>query len=159
MIYVLHCRSSLQYMGYKLDHWLMFYVSVSADLLYLLSPCYASWHIGKGQVSSTLLCCWLFFLLCPRCILSFISFSMVHLHVDFGLPLFLFPSVVHLRLPLLCPWCLWCYAGLLEILFGQNIFIIFLRLVLWKLESLLMSLSVILQHSEPYRSTDSTQLL
>jgi hypothetical protein len=28
---------------------------------------------------------------------------------------------------------------LLEILFGQNIFIIFLRLVLWKLESLLMS--------------------
>jgi hypothetical protein len=44
-------------------------------------------------------------------------------------------------------------------LFGQNIFIIFLRQVLWKLESMLMSLSVILQHSEPYRSTDSTQLL
>jgi hypothetical protein len=44
-------------------------------------------------------------------------------------------------------------------LFGQNIFIIFLRQVLWKVESLLMSLSVILQHSEPYRSTDSTQLL
>ena len=33
------------------------------------SSCYASWHIGQGQVSSTLLCCWLFFLLCPRCIL------------------------------------------------------------------------------------------
>jgi hypothetical protein len=42
---------------------------------------------------------------------------------------------------------------------GQNIFIIFLRQVLWKLESLMMSVSVILQHSEPYRSTDSTQLL
>jgi hypothetical protein len=28
-----------------------------------------------------------------------------------------------------------------------------------KLESLMMSVSVILQHSEPYRSTDSTQLL
>jgi hypothetical protein len=37
--------------------------------------------------------------------------------------------------------------------------IIFFRQVLWKLESLLMSLSVIFQHSEPYRSTDSTQLL
>jgi hypothetical protein len=31
--------------------------------------------------------------------------------------------------------------------------------VLWKLESMLMSLSVILQYSEPNRSTDSTQLL
>ena len=49
--------------------------------------------------------------------------------------------------------------SLLEILFGQNIFIIFLRLVLWKLESLLMSLSIILQHSEPYRSTDSTAVI
>jgi hypothetical protein len=29
--------------------------------------------------------------------LSFISFSMVRLHVVFGLPLFLFPSGVHLR--------------------------------------------------------------
>jgi hypothetical protein len=38
-------------------------------ITYLLSPCYASWHIGQGQISSTLLCCWLFFLLCPRCIL------------------------------------------------------------------------------------------
>ena len=38
-------------------------------LTYLLSPCYALWHIGQEQVSSTLLCCWLFFLLCPRCIL------------------------------------------------------------------------------------------
>jgi hypothetical protein len=81
--------------GYLHD-WFMFYIVghlcniwainltidwcfTSADLLYLLSPCYASWHIGQGQGSSTLLCCWLFFLLCPRCILSFISFSMVHL--------------------------------------------------------------------------------
>jgi hypothetical protein len=31
--------------------------------------------------------------------------------------------------------------SLLKILFGQNIFIIFLRLVLWKLENLLMSIS------------------
>ena len=103
----------LEYSGYLHD-WFMFYIVghlcniwainltidwcfTSADLLYLLSPCYASWHIGQGQGSSTLLCCWLFFLLCPRCILSFISFSMVHLHVVFGLPLFLFPSVVHFR--------------------------------------------------------------
>ena len=51
------------------------------------------------------------------------------------------------------------WRSLLDILFGQNIFIIFLRQVLWKLESMLMSLSVILQYSEPNRSTDSTQLL
>jgi hypothetical protein len=31
--------------------------------------------------------------------------------------------------------------------------------VFWKLESLLMSSSVILQHSEPHRSTYSIQLL
>jgi hypothetical protein len=30
-------------------------------------------------------------------LLSFISFSMVRLHVVFGLPLFRFPSGVHLR--------------------------------------------------------------
>ena len=38
-------------------------------LTYLLSPCYASWHIGQGQVSCTLLCYWPFILLYPRCIL------------------------------------------------------------------------------------------
>ena len=153
---------------------------------YLLSPCYASWHIGQRQVSSTLLCCWLFFLLCPRCIL----FPLFHFRwcasmFFFGLPLFLFPSGVHLRatfvmssdglrrtwpshlhlfwiskvsMSLDLVFVMLC-RSLLEILFGQNIFIIFLRLVLWKLESLLMSLSVILQHSEPYRHTDSIQLL
>ena len=31
------------------------------------------------------------------CALSFISFLMVHIHVVFGLPLFLFPSDVHLK--------------------------------------------------------------
>ena len=142
----------------------------------------ASMHIGQGQVSSTLLCCWLFFLLCPRCIL-FISFSMVRFHVVFGLPLFLFPSGVHLRATFVMSsdglrrtWpshlhLFWINKvsmslvfvmscrSLLEIFFGQNILIIFLRQVLWKVESLLMSLSVISQHSEPYRSTDSTQLL
>ena len=115
--------------------------------------------------------------------LSFISFSMVYLHVVFGLPPLLFPSGFHLRATFVMSsdglrrtwpshphlfrinkfsmslmFVMLC-RSLLEILFGHNSFIIFLRQVLWKLESLLMSWSVILQHSEPYRSTDSTQLL
>ena len=49
--------------------------------------------------------------------------------------------------------------SLLVIFSGLKIFSIFLRQLLWDTESLLMSLSVILQHSEPYSSTDSTQLL
>ena len=104
-------------------------------LTYLLSPCYASWHIGQGQVSSTLLC-WLFFLLCPRCIL----FPLFHFRwcasMLFLVFLFFFSLLVSiLGLPLSClqmvyvehdhaisisfestkspcPWCLWCYAGL-----------------------------------------------
>ena len=112
--------------------------------------------------------------------LSFISFSMVRLHVVIGLPLFPFPSGVHLRATFVMSlddlrrtWpshlnLFWINKismsfvfvmlcrSILEILSGQNTFIIFLRLALWKLESLLMSLSVIPQHSEPYRSTDST---
>ena len=45
------------------------------------------------------------------------------------------------------------------ILTGQNILSILLRQPLWKLESLLMSFSVILQHSAPYNRTGRTQLL
>ena len=130
---------------------------VSSTLL-CCCPCYASWHIGQGQVSSTLLCCWLFFLLCPRCVL----FPLFHYRwcasVLFLVFLFfcsLLVSILGLPLSCLqmayvehdeaisisfestkspCPWCFWCHAGL-------------------------RFLSVILQHSEPYRSTDSTQLL
>jgi hypothetical protein len=115
------------------------------QLTFLLSPCYASWHIGQGQVSSILVCCWLFFLLCPRCIL----FPLFHFRwcasVVFGLPLFLFPSGVHLRVTFVMSsdglrrtwpshlhlfWINKVTMSLvfvtLEILFAQNIFIIFL---------------------------------
>ena len=81
--------------------------------------------------------------------LSFISFSVVRLHVVFGFPLFLFPSGVHLRATFVMssdglrrtwPSNLHFYwinkvsmslvfvmlcRSLLEILFGQNIFIIY----------------------------------
>ena len=68
------------------------------NTIIFFSPCYASWHIGQGQVSSTLLCCWLFFTIVPQVYpLSFISFSMMRLHIVFGLPLFLCPSGVHFR--------------------------------------------------------------
>ena len=70
---------------------------------YLLSPCYASWHIGQRQVSSTLLCCWLFFLLCPRCIL----FPLFHFRwctsmLFLAFLFFLSLLVSILRLPLSC---------------------------------------------------------
>ena len=142
--------------------------SAKSVFIYLLSPCYASWHIGQGQVSSTLLCCWLFFLLCPQVYpLSFISFSMMCPHVVFGLPLFLFPSGVYLRATFVMSsdglrrtWpshlhLFWINKvsmslvfvmlcrSLLEILFGQNISNIFLRQVLWKLESV----DVFISHS------------
>ena len=149
-------------------------------LTYLLRPCYASWHIGQGQVSFTLLCCWLFFLLCPRCVL----FPLFHFwwcaSMLFLVFLFVFsllvstfvmssdglrrtwPSHLHRfwinKVSMSLVFVMSC-RSLLKILFGQNIFIIFLRQVFWKLESLLMSSSVILQHSEPHRSTYSIQLL
>ena len=41
---------------------------------------------------------------------------------------------------------------------GQNIRRILLRLLVWKVDSWLRSLSVILQHSEPYSRVGSTQL-
>ena len=98
-----------------------------------LSPCYASWHIGQGQVSSTLLCCWLFFLLCPRCVLFPLFHFRWWVSILFLVFLFLFSLLVSiLGLPLSClqvvyvehdqaisisfesikspcPWCLWCY--------------------------------------------------
>ena len=66
-------------------------------LTYLLSPCYASWHIGQGQVSSTLLCCCLLFLLAPG-VSSFLYFIFDDAPpCCFWSSLFLFPSGVHLR--------------------------------------------------------------
>ena len=66
----------------------------------LLSPCQASWHICF-LYSSLLLA---FLSIVPQVYpLSFISFSMVRLHVVFGLPLslFLFPSIPLTQLILL----------------------------------------------------------
>ena len=66
----------------------------------LLSPCQASWHICF-LYSSLLLA---FLSIVPQVYpLSFISFSMVRLHVVFGLPLslFLFPSIRLIQLILL----------------------------------------------------------
>ena len=45
-----------------------------------------------------------------------------------------------------------------EMLLGQKILRIHPRLFVWKTESLLRSLAVILQHSEPYNKRESTQL-
>ena len=46
----------------------------------------------------------------------------------------------------------------LEMVSGQNIRRILLRFFVWKVDSLLRSLSVILQHSEPYSRVEITQL-
>ena len=69
-------------------------------ITYLLSPCQASWHICF-LYSSLLLA---FLSIVPQVYpLSFISFSMVRLHVVFGLPLslFLFSSIRLIQLILL----------------------------------------------------------
>ena len=41
---------------------------------------------------------------------------------------------------------------------GQRMFRILLRLYVWKTDSLMMLLSVILRHSEPYSKVDIKQL-
>ena len=105
-------------------------------ILLLLSSYYASCHIGQGQVSSTLLFCWLFFLFCPRCIL----FHLFHFRWCASMLVLVFLFVFSLLVSILglplsslqmvcvehdqaisiyfestkspCPWCLWCFAGL-----------------------------------------------
>ena len=103
--------------------------------------------------------------------------------VVFGLPCFLFPGGVHLKATLgmlfwsirrTCPshlsrLCLissttfrqlvFLYRSLFEIFSGQKIRQIFRRHPLWKELSLFISLSITLQHSEPYSKTDLTLLL
>jgi len=113
---------------------------------------------------------------------SHISLSTVLLHVAFGLPFFLLPSGVqcnavlvidcgslrrmcpihfHHRLVMMVPmsFCLHLHSrSSLEIFSGQKIRRILCRHMVWKDRSLVRSTSVILQHSEPYRSVDTTQL-
>lgn len=114
---------------------------------------------------------------------SFISASTVRRQVTFGLPLFLFPSGVQKRAvfmmdsgSLLSMWPIQVHRLLVmmvaisswshllrrswfEMVFGQNTFRILLRDLVWKVDSLLRSFSVILQHSEPYRRIGMMQLL
>lgn len=111
-----------------------------------------------------------------------ISASTVLRHVFLGLPLFLFPSGVqcratlvmeswsflmtwpihfHLRLNsmVVMPSMLHCFnRSSLDIFLGQNIPRIYLRFLVWKVDSFVRSISVILQHSDPYSNVDRTQL-
>ena len=113
---------------------------------------------------------------------DFISFSTVLRQVVLGRPLFLFPSGVQWRavlvmlpcsLRMTCPihlhllrimmvsilsWLHWVSSSWLDIVFGQNIFRILLRFLVWKVDNLSRSLCVVLQHSKPYSRVDSTQL-
>ena len=113
----------------------------------------------------------------------FISCSSVHRQVFFGLPLLRLPSgiqcravrvmlpgsfllstcPVHLHLLLMMmvsiqSWRQRASSCSFEMLLGQKILRIHPRLFVWKTESLLRSLAVILQHSEPYNKRESTQL-
>ena len=115
----------------------------------------------------------------------FISSSSVHRQVCmfFGLPLLRLPSgiqcravrvmlpgsfllstcPVHLHLLLMMmvsiqSWRQRASSCSFEMLLGQKILRIHPRLFVWKTESLLRSLAVILQHSEPYNKRESTQL-
>ena len=87
----------------KIDNKYKYLGVVYRYLLYLLSPCYASWHIGKGQVSFFLLCYWLFFLLCPRCSLFPLFHFLWCTSMLFLVFLFFFSLLVSiLGLPLSC---------------------------------------------------------
>ena len=112
----------------------------------------------------------------------FISPSTEHLHVFFGLSCLRFPSGVQCCAVLLmeflsflitCPIlfqrlldnivaifsCLHCLSrSSFDILFGQKMRRILLKLLVWKTDSFVRSFSVILQHSDPYNRVDSTQL-
>ena len=115
--------------------------------------------------------------------MAFISLSTVLLHFALGLPLFLLlsgvqcsavlvmdcgslrstcPIHLHRRLVMMVPMssCLHLLSrSSLEIFSGQKILRIFRRHVVWKDRSFARSTSVILQHSDLYRSVDTTQLL
>ncbi len=52
----------------------------------------------------------------------------------------------------------WASKCSLEMVFGQKTRMILLKFFVWKTESFFRSLSVILQHSEPYNMVESTQL-
>ena len=107
----------------------------------------------------------------------------VLLHVVLGLPLFLLPGGVQCRATLgillgailiACPshlvrLCfisppmflhfLFLSRSLLLILLSQNIPLILHKQLLWKTSTFFTSLSIISQHSDPYRRTDFTLLL
>ena len=114
--------------------------------------------------------------------MAFISLSTVLLHVVFGLPFFLFPSGVQWSavlttepgsLRITCPihlhllrvmiiaissWLHLLRSSSFAIFLGQKIRRILRRHVVWKERSLFRSVSVILQHSDPYKSVESMQL-
>ena len=109
---------------------------------------------------------------------SLISPSTVLRQVVLGRPLFLLPSGVQWRAVrvmsslsflITCPihlhlllvmmlsmlsWWHWAYSASFEMVFGQKMRHILLRLFVWKTDSLLRSFLVILQHSEPYRRVE-----
>ena len=148
---------------------------------YLPTLCYSRGNIAQGLAISIRFCSVLSFPTLPSCyktlLLLFVSM------LCFGRPCFLFPSGVNLNAALakssavlLNKWPIhlhlllyrsidmssdpidWCNSLFMS-LRGQNILMIFLRHELWKLGNLLVSRSVILQHSAPHNRTERTQLL
>ena len=69
-----------------------------------------------------------------------------------------FPSRLRMITVPMLPWLQQARRSWLEMVSGQNVRRILLRFLVWKVDSLLRSLSVNLQHSEPYSRVESTQL-
>ena len=114
--------------------------------------------------------------------IDFISPSTVRLHLFFGLPRLPCPSGIQCgavlvmefwSLLITCPihfqrllikivailsWLHCLSRSSLEILLGQKMRRILLKLLVWKTDSLFESFSVIFQHSDSYSRVDSTQL-
>ena len=78
--------------------------------------------------------------------------------VVLGLPGFLLPGGVHLKATFVM-FVIFLYSSLLEIVFGQKIWHIRLRHLLWNTSIFLVSVFTTLQLSAPYSRTDLTLLL
>ena len=131
------------------------YIVLSLDHRHPLTHArYAGWHVGQQQTYSTPVYS-VSVVNCPSGVMEGVlsSPSTVQCQVFFGRPCSRFPFGVERR-------------AVREMLSGSHLVtcLIHLHMMMvtmlswWKVDSFLRSLSVILQHSEPYRRVESTKL-
>ena len=128
----LHCSLSLAFLSSSLYVWPISFISDSTVLLQVVLSFTFSVHLRDTLV---------------MLFVGFLSTCPIHRQR-------FFLRIAHMLVELVIS-CRFSF----EILTGQNILSILFRQPFWKIESYLMSFSVILQHSAPYNRTSRTQLL